>query len=293
MSRVVRVSAPAKVNLTLEVLGRRPDGFHDLASVFATVALADDVRVRGARTLDVRLTPGVDAPPGEDLASRAVRAFAAARGRDACAGVRIRKRIPVAAGLGGGSSDAAAVLRALAMLWRVEAADLALAASLGSDVPFFTTGAPYALVTGRGEHVAPLPPPALPLWIALVRAPVRLATAAVFARLGGTAATGRHGTSAAEGVATARLAAAFRDGTVTPALVRECARNGLEAAAESACPWIADARSAARARGVTLLLSGSGPSLFAVADDRAHALRIARALRRAGLRPRALALGMG
>ena len=275
--------AYAKVNLTLEVLRRRADGYHELASVFATVDLADTVRVAAARSLDVRIAPDVGAAKGDDLASRAVRAYAAAAGKEPRALVRIRKRIPVAAGLGGGSSDAAAVLRGLASVWHAPLPASDVEASIGSDVPFFASGGPFAYVTGRGEHVRPLTPPEVPLWIALVFPPVRLSTASVFAAF--------DPAECGDGFASARLMRAFGEGTVIPALVRECARNDLERAAERACPWIADARASARARGVTLQLSGSGPSLFAVADDRAHALRLVRALRRAGLRSRALALG--
>ena len=286
MSRSVHVLAPAKVNLTLEVLGRRADGFHELRSVFATVELADTIRVAASERLDVRLTPDVGAAAGDDLASRAVRAFALASSREPQALVRVRKRIPVAAGLGGGSSDAGAVMRALALLWRVPPPTAEVAAGVGSDVPFFASGAAVALVGGRGEAVEPLPPPPVELWAVLVRPAAALRTADVFA------AHAAVPVAQSAGAASGQLAAAFRDGTVTPSLLREHACNDLLPAAERACGWIADARAAARARGIDLQLSGSGPSLFAIADDRAHALRIARALRRAGLRPVATPVGL-
>lgn len=288
MSRSVRVLAPAKVNLTLEVLGRRADGFHELRSVFAAVDLADTIRVATSKRLDVRLTPDVGAPPGDDLASRAVRAFARASSREPHALVRVRKRIPVAAGLGGGSSDAGAVMRALAVLWRVPPPTADVAARVGSDVPFFASGAAVALVGGRGEMVEPLPA-AAELWVVLVRPGAVLRTAEVFAAHAAAPVSQAHRSVA--GAASEVLAAAFREGVVSPSLLRECARNDLLPAAERACGWIADARAAARARGIELQLSGSGPSLFAIADDRAHALRLARALRRAGLRPVATRLG--
>src|SRR5688572_20318120 len=179
MSRAVVLMAPAKVNLTLEVLGRRSDGYHELASVFATVDLSDRVRVAPSRELDVRIAPAVGAPAGEDLASRAVRALADASARPALAHVRVRKRIPVAAGLGGGSSDAGAVLRGLARVWRLDGVDLTpVAAQVGSDVPFFVSNAAYALVRGRGELIETLPAQA-PIWIALVQLPQRVPTAEV------------------------------------------------------------------------------------------------------------------
>lgn len=283
MSRSVVGQAHAKVNLTLEVLRRRTDGYHELSSVFATIGLADTVRIAVAPTLDVRITPDVGATAGDDLASRAVRAYATLAGREPRALVRIQKRIPVAAGLGGGSSDAAAVLRGLAALWHVPLPASDTEAGIGSDVPFFASGGPFAHVTGRGEHVRPLPPPAAALWIVLVLAPVRLATATVFAAF--------DPSEAGDGRSTTRLAAAFTDGSVDAAVLRECARNDLDRAAARSCGWIAEARESASRRDVTLHLSGSGPSLFAIADDRADALRLARRLRNAGLRPRALLLG--
>jgi 4-diphosphocytidyl-2-C-methyl-D-erythritol kinase len=279
VSRRVRLAAPAKVNLTLEVLGERADGYHEIASVMATIDLHDDVRVAPSRALEVRIRPDVGAPKGEDLASRAARALAEAAGREPGVRIEIRKRIPVAAGLGGGSSDAAAALRALAVLWRAEGIDLInVGATIGSDVPFFVSGHAVARVGGRGERVDALPAPSDGLWIALVTIPVRLATADVFRAAGGIRGDGR---------ATAELAKVFASGHTDPAALRSLARNDLTAAAERMCRPIADARAAASARGVELVLSGSGPSLFAIADDRAHAIRIARSLRRAGLRARA------
>jgi 4-diphosphocytidyl-2-C-methyl-D-erythritol kinase len=283
MSRAVVLMAPAKVNLTLEVLGPRGDGYHELASVFATVDLRDRVRVAPWRELDVRIAPSVGAPAGDDLASRAVRALADASGRTALAHVRIRKRIPVASGLGGGSSDAGAVLRGLARAWRLDGMDLVpVAARVGSDVPFFVSGAAYALVRGRGELIETLPAPE-PMWIALVRLAEHVSTAEVFTA---------HDAKPSNGERSAKLAKALRDRKVTVALVRECLQNDLLTGAERVAPAIAAARKTASAVGIDLAMSGSGPSLFALGNDRADAIRIARRLRRAGLRARVMRLGV-
>jgi 4-diphosphocytidyl-2-C-methyl-D-erythritol kinase len=275
VTRAVTLLAPAKINLALAVTGKRADGYHDLRSVFATIDLADRVRVAPNRSLEVRIAPDVGAPRGDDLASRAVRAMAAATGHDAAAFVQIRKRVPVAAGLGGGSSDAGAVIRALATIWRRDDVDLvAVAATVGSDVPFFVRGARVALVSGRGEHVYPLPDPA-PMDVVIVRSRARLSTTDVFAALRS------EDRGAIASVDTVRDAFAHR--RVTAQLLREHAKNDLLAAAERLCPELADARSRAAQRGIQLALSGSGPTLFTVAEDRRDALRIARILRRIGL----------
>lgn len=279
----VRLLAPAKVNLTLDVLGRRADGYHDLASVMATVDLRDDVRVATAKDLRVVTRPDVGAPRGQDLSTQAARAFARAVGVQPRGHIVVRKRIPVAAGLGGGSSDAGAVLRALTSLTRMHGIDLvAVAAEVGSDVPFFAAGHPLALISGRGERVEPLPAPMSPLWISLVVLPQRLATKDVFAGLGGS--------ERSAGRATEELAALVVKGALTARAVRELAHNDLAPAAERALPRIAEIRELANGLGIDLHISGSGPSLFAVADDRAHAIRMSRALRRAGLRARPHAL---
>jgi 4-diphosphocytidyl-2-C-methyl-D-erythritol kinase len=279
VTRAITLLAPAKINLALAVDGKRPDGYHELRSVFVTIDLADRVRVAECRRLDVRISPPIDAPAGDDLASRAAVALAETLSRDAAAFVRIRKRIPVAAGLGGGSSDAAAVLRALATLWRRDDVDLvSLGARVGSDVPFFASGVRAALVRGRGERVDALPDPPV-LDVVVVRANARLETGRVFAEL-------RNGDRGAANAVDA-VCEAFARRAVTAELVRANARNDLLAPAERLCPEIAATRSRAGERGIALSLTGSGPTLFAIADDRRDALRMTRILRRMGLRAHA------
>lgn len=154
------IDAPAKVNLALRVLGRRPDGFHDIETLMAPLDLADHLKV------DMKDTPGLDfscsdaALPtdGSNLVCRAVTAFAAASGRNFGVRIHLEKRIPHGAGLGGGSSDAAAVLKALNELLGagLSIQELEnLAASIGSDVPFFIRCVP-AVCRGRGECIEPV-----------------------------------------------------------------------------------------------------------------------------------------
>jgi len=273
VGRSVRVAAKAKLNLALAVVGKRDDGYHELRSVFVTLDLADDVRVAPHKRLEVRNTLPLD---GEDLAARAVTALARATGREPFAFVSIRKRIPLAAGMGGGSSDAAATLHGLAQLWRVDADLMRIGAELGSDVPFFASGARAAFVSGRGELVRALAPPRDPIDVVVLRPPLRLPTAEVF---GSFTMSDRVAASRVE-----QLVSAFEQGRVTPDVIRTYAANDLLAAAERQCEAITTWRTAAAARGIPLFLTGSGPTLFAVADDRGDAVRVARILRRAGMR---------
>lgn len=273
MGRSVRVAAKAKLNLALAVVGKRDDGYHELRSVFVTLDLADDVRVAPHKRLEVRNTLPLD---GEDLAARAVTALARATGREPFAFVSIRKRIPLAAGMGGGSSDAAATLHGLAQLWRVDADLMRIGAELGADVPFFASGARAAFVSGRGELVRALAPPRDPIDVVVLRPPLRLPTAEVF---GSFTMSDRVAASRVE-----QLVSAFEQGRVTPDVIRTYAANDLLAAAERQCEAITTWRTAAAARGIPLFLTGSGPTLFAVADDRGDAVRVARILTRAGMR---------
>lgn len=160
-----RVLAPAKVNLFLEVSGKRPDGYHELETAMVEIGLRDELTFRDAPGAGIALECDDPALPtdGRNLVRRAAEAIlreAGDRARDLGVRVELRKRVPREAGLGGGSSDAAATLLGLDALWglRTPKARLAeLAAALGSDVPFFLDG-PAALCRGRGELVEPLPP---------------------------------------------------------------------------------------------------------------------------------------
>lgn len=166
----VTLAAPAKVNLWLRVGPRQPSGYHDLDTLFCSLHLADSVILRptnGRADLEVGHAPPLDrapelGPEDRNLALRAGRLFMERAGLDRGPAIRLVKRVPVGAGLGGGSSDAAAVLRGLSRLFpQAPVGDLpTLGAALGSDVPFFVRGAPFAHATGRGERlavVAPLP----------------------------------------------------------------------------------------------------------------------------------------
>lgn len=263
--------APAKINLALEILGRRPDGFHEIASVIQAVGLYDELSVAPAETL--RFTCDRHALAGADnLVVRAARALQNATGCRRGAELRLCKGIPVAAGLGGGSSDAAAALVALNQHWRLGLPldELSrIGATLGADIPFFLAG-PTALVSGRGERVERLPPPP-PGWVVLIRPCQPLSTAAVYGAL--------RPDGYSDGRRARRLAAALRQRR-TPDWATDLT-NGLAATAARLCPAIGVVHRRLHEAGAGhVQVSGSGPTVFALCASETAARRIAAAVGR-------------
>jgi len=169
---MLTVKAPAKINLTLEVLGERPDGFHEIRSIIQTIDLYDSLRFRSSKNLRFSCD-NPDFVIEESLVSRAAALLQEASGFSKGATIEIKKLIPLVSGLGGDSSDAAAVLSGLNKLWQLRLSPfelLELASRLGSDVPFFLYGG-TVLVEGRGEKLRALPP--LPRrWVVLIVPPL-------------------------------------------------------------------------------------------------------------------------
>jgi 4-diphosphocytidyl-2-C-methyl-D-erythritol kinase len=288
----------AKVNLGLAVVARRADGFHDIDTVFQTVSIADSVRISGPRdevSIDVRparVGRSVETA-GASLGGRhggrdeercvpadetnlAVRAALELSARTGCPGVAIEltKRVPVAAGLGGGSSDAAAVLVGMKALYSLELSDRELrdaALEIGSDVPFFIGGG-TARGRGRGERLDALAP--LVAWLVL--------------------ATPDAGITAGDGYARARIGltrsaelirlscSAIQEGDLEA--LGASLVNDLEAGVVSCCPDVAAARSVLeRAGALGVVMSGSGPTVLGLARGEGHAIHMASRLEGCGL----------
>ena len=256
--------APAKLNLGLRVVGRRSDGYHLLESLFVPLELADRLRIEvepAARTsISVALVGHAGGvPAGDDnLVARAARAFLDAAGLAARVALTLDKQIPVGAGLGGGSSDAAAVLRALAQCFANALSDLALAAiavRLGADVPFFLDPRP-AWITGIGEQIEPVPE-FPPLDVLLVTPAPPLATADVF----------RAFDVALTPPSPSRRMLALRSGSgwlPSAALLA----NDLEPIAARLRPGIERVRSELERLGArAVAMSGSGPTVFGLFRD--------------------------
>ena len=261
------IRAPAKLNLFLHVLGRRDDGYHILDSLIAFTEAGDDLVVRAAGALSLSCDGPFAAALGDagddNLVLRAARALAGAAGVAATAGaaVTLTKNLPVASGIGGGSSDAAAALVALRALWRAEIDEdrlAALAHALGADVPVCLAGVP-SRVGGIGERICPAP--ALPrCGVLLVNPGVPVPTAEVFRRC-----------RPAGGEASDRLPV-FGDAAGLAAALAD-RRNDLEAPALAVAPAIGAVLAALRAQPGCLLarLSGSGATCFGLFEEDAAA----------------------
>jgi 4-diphosphocytidyl-2-C-methyl-D-erythritol kinase len=263
--------APAKVNLFLEVLGKRADGYHEIATLLVAVSLHDLLTFKEDASGEVRLTcDRADLPSGPyNLVVRAALLLQERTGCRRGVAITLRKRIPMAAGLAGGSSDAAATLAGLNRLWRLGLSPVELAglgAELGSDVPFFFSP-PAAWCTGRGEKVMPV---ALgsPLWFVLVCPPWGLATADVY-----RAVTVPE--RPRDGIGLLQAAAAGDVEALGQGLFNRLWEPARRLRPELSA-WLErlDVPGA-----VGRAMSGSGTSLFALCRDRREALRVARGLR--------------
>lgn len=266
----------AKINLFLRVMGRRPDGFHEIGSIFHTLALADDMQVSalGDGDLRVEMEPVADAaldlPRAEDniVMAAARRLQELAPGKPGAA-IHIRKRIPVAGGMAGGSGNAAGALLGLDRLWSLElerAALLEIAAELGSDVPYCLDGDGTALVGGRGENLARLPGPPEPLWFVLGISDEPLLTADVYGALEDPAP---------EGPSVAPFTLALGQGDATE--IGRLLHNDLAAPAIALRPRLQQDREALLEAGALgACVTGSGPTVFGLAGDEAAARDIAR-----------------
>ncbi len=275
---MVAVSAPAKLNLILEVLGSRSDGYHDIVSVAQTIDLSDTLCLEPCDGLEfVCSDPGWD--PGRSLIGRAVRLMRQETGRADGVKVYIIRRIPLVSGLSGDSSAAAAMLMGLNRLWglglkRPQLA--AMASRLGSDTAFFLHGG-TALMEGRGEVVTSLPP--VPPMHVVLFLPFE-AQSGKTGRIYGSLPSSSY----SDGKAASRLVGALKAGGVGEADMGGYLYNGLAEAALASYEGLADCRRFMLEAGAGVVnLAGSGPTLFVLTEDKSRAEAIYAALEGRGL----------
>jgi len=263
--------APAKLNVRLKITGRRPDGYHNLVSIMAPVSLYDRIELQIASRNQITIScEGFSAPADkENLACRAAQAFFAHTGIDHGLSIKLTKNIPVAAGLGGGSSDAACVLKALNQIWSCplsarELADLAL--GLGADVPFFLTGKP-CIVRGIGEILEPIDKwPAL--WYIIVTPPIRVSTAWVYGNLNWSPLESKGQLELTRDEYQFIITNLKRNAFVIARILD----NDLERVTASHFPVIEDIKGTLMDSGANgVLMSGSGPSVFGVFESKDRA----------------------
>ena len=271
------VRAYAKINLTLDVLGKRSDGYHDLATVMQTVDLHDTLCLSTTNDNQVQIACTIpELSNDNNLAARAVHLVRQHINSRQGVLIELHKRIPMAAGLGGGSSDAAAVLLALQRWWQLQLSPtdlLEMASSLGSDVPFFITGG-LALCEGRGERVTALSSnwPRTMSWLLLLKPAISVSTAAVFRNLPASDYT--------DGLHSRAVCAALLAGKV-PEL--EDLHNSFERSVLETYPEVALSRESLLKAGASIVrLSGTGPTLFAPFSDLTEAQKVRKQLQMQG-----------
>lgn len=268
----VRVLSYAKLNLYLEILDKRPDGYHNLETIFERISLADEITIRKAPGNSIKIetdSPGIPKGPG-NLAYQAARLLKESLGIPAGLVIKIKKRIPVGAGLGGGSSNAAAVLLGLNCLWGLGLNSEELkeyASRLGSDVAFFVYDYPLAIGRGRGERLAPWNGLKRKLWHVIAVPRLNVSTALIYRDLDGLCRKPGKKT-------------AFGLNSSLPR-VKDILFNRLEEATFNRYPQVGRLKRDLEALGLNgVLMSGSGSAVFGITESRKGGLRIAKILKR-------------
>jgi len=267
--------APAKINWTLEVLGRRPDGFHEVKTILQTIDLFDSLELQTASELTLEAMGEGLPPPQENLTMRAARLLQERMGHGGGARMRLTKTIPVAAGLGGGSSDAAAALRGLDRLWGLALPHerlTELAAEVGSDVPFFLRGG-TALAEARGERITPLPDaPRTAILVVVPSLSIPQKTRRMYSLLGPK--------DYGDGALSDRFADVLRQGRP---FKESDLYDVFGSLAFGAFPELQTCRQALIQAGASVVhLAGSGPALFVLLRDEEQREPLARAAADAG-----------
>src|SRR5690554_2793820 len=272
--RVVKALARAKINLSLDILGKRSDGYHELETVMQSVSLSDELVFRPAAKVSLTVSDPDLAVDESNTVLRAVRRLQEVAGSDRGVEIFLEKRIPPGSGLGGGSADAAAALVVLNRWWDLNLSLPALAeiaADIGSDVPFCLTGG-TALVRGRGERITGLS--ALPaVRIFLTKPPASVATAIVYRRFQATAENRRPETG--------KMVQAVKSGKI-PELTGVWG-NLLEKVTFELLPEVKEVKKWLQSHGLPVLMTGSGPALFAfLPKEFRESRKIEAALRKKG-----------
>ncbi len=282
----VHLLAPAKLNLYLDVLGQRSDGYHELETLFERIDLADEITLT-PQVDGVTVTcddPTLDCGVG-NLATKAAELLRRTCGVSQGVAIHLAKWIPIASGLGGGSSDAATVLLGLSRLWSLALPVESLrelACQLGSDVPFFLEETAFAVGRGRGDACEPLAGPLPVLWHVLVVANAQLSTKEIYEGVVKNHQAHPPTTPLTASPASLTMCLhALRNGSLGE--LAKGLSNALEPEAIRRCPVIKDVQTCLRTSGcLGVMVSGSGPAVFGLCHDAAQARTVAQQVRQHG-----------
>jgi len=281
----LKVKSYAKLNLYLEVQNIRRDNYHNITTLFEKISLYDEISINSRRDNKIRVTcDNRNVPSGEaNLAYRAAYLLRQEAGLDKGADIHINKRIPVAAGLGGGSSNAASVISGLNRLWKLRLSReklLSVGSRIGCDVPFFLYDTSFALGTGRGDKIKPVTGIPKKLWHVLIAPEAAVSTPSVYKQLDKQAVTVKKSpltrlTKAPNNVKI--LILALRKGGIVQA--GNLLFNRLEEATFALYPQIREIKDKLRQRGLEpVLMSGSGPAIFGIVSSRKEGESLGRQL---------------
>lgn len=243
--------APAKVNLYLKVLSKRPDGYHNIKTIFERIALFDKIILRPLKKNEIKVScDNPEVPTGKNaLIYRAIDLLKKKKPSSRGVEVRILKRIPVASGLGGGSSDAACVLLGLNKLWKLSlglSRLIELGKSLGADIPFFLRNTSFAIAGERGDEIMPLGWKKTKFWHLVVYSPVKILSKDIYGMYSKLPGSRRRDSS--------------------------FLHNDLERVVVKKEPVVGRIKAALKRIGVKSLVSGSGPSVFSIFEKRKEAM---------------------
>jgi 4-diphosphocytidyl-2-C-methyl-D-erythritol kinase len=261
------INAPAKINLTLDVLHKRQDGFHEVEMVMTTIDLKDRIDLTLLDDKHISIDTSSSAIPADDrnLAYQAAKLLQERFGVPYGVSIYIEKHIPVAAGLAGGSTDAAAVIKGLNMLWSLglTVPEMAvLGEELGSDIPFCIYGG-TALATGRGEKITPLPSPPT-FWVILAKLPIGVSTAHIYGNLR---------CDKLEHPQTKQMIKALEAGSFPS--IAENLGNVLESVTFQLYPQVMQIKQQMKRFGAdAVLMSGSGPTVYAITQKESRMQRV-------------------
>lgn len=272
----MQLIAPAKLNLFLHITGRRDDGYHNLETLFQLLDWGDELECEIAEDIQFSQTPPADFPSEENLVVRAAKLLKEATGYSQGARIHLTKRIPVGAGLGGGSSDAASTLLALNHLWSLELSInklCELGLQLGADVPVFVQGN-TSFASGIGEKLQPLELPNR--WFLVITPPVKIATAKIFSHPELTRDSTSLFTDEESRLTWGSSASKIR------ALAAQGGQNDCQAVVEKLYPEVANSRKILE-KFVPVKITGTGSSLFLQFDEKSQAENVLAQLKNEGL----------